>query len=344
MRFKCFFLLTGLALIIGPATGLGRSGDADNDRGGATDLGARWHQMVGDAGVWRRADVTDPHQKFIFDLVADRVQSTNGEITRDQFVQMPRHAGEAPAQDAGEATRPRADRRRNPAPEATPSAGEPGDEGGIELAGRAEAVFRGMDIDGDGLLRYDEMDDGLRAERDKWDTNKDGFIDLAEFKEYYKAQMREFRALHRPPPAPAPRATPKGKGKDKAEPPAPAPFAPDLPPNLPDWFRQYDTDGDGQIGLYEWKAAGQPIARFLEMDLNGDGFLTPDEVLWATGAAPKDPAQDPGMNNPNRAPAVSEVPAPAPAEGADAAKALEAMRLQRSLSGLKVQTRQRPNR
>jgi len=52
-----------------------------------------------------------------------------------------------------------------------------------------------------------------------------------------------------------------------------------LPPQLPSWFAQYDTDKDGQVGLYEWKAAGQPIARFVEMDQNGDGFLTVEEVL-----------------------------------------------------------------
>src|SRR5439155_21757974 len=52
-----------------------------------------------------------------------------------------------------------------------------------------------------------------------------------------------------------------------------------LPPNIPAWFRQFDTDGDGQIGLYEWKAAGQPIAQFDAMDLNGDGFVTVEEVM-----------------------------------------------------------------
>src|SRR5262249_38616872 len=41
----------------------------------------------------------------------------------------------------------------------------------------------------------------------------------------------------------------------------------------------YDKDGDGQVALYEWKAAGQPLDRFLAMDRNGDGFLTAEEVL-----------------------------------------------------------------
>jgi hypothetical protein len=52
--------------------------------------------------------------------------------------------------------------------------------------------------------------------------------------------------------------------------------------NLPqelDWFQQLDTDHDGQVGLYEWRAGGRPISEFDKRDLNGDGFLTPEEVL-----------------------------------------------------------------
>jgi Ca2+-binding EF-hand superfamily protein len=40
-------------------------------------------------------------------------------------------------------------------------------------------------------------------------------------------------------------------------------------------FRELDKDGDGQIGLYEWKGSA---ADFREYDLNGDGFITPDEL------------------------------------------------------------------
>jgi hypothetical protein len=52
-----------------------------------------------------------------------------------------------------------------------------------------------------------------------------------------------------------------------------------LPRGLPAWFAQLDRDGDGQVGLYEWKQADRPIDEFEAMDLNGDGFLTAEEVL-----------------------------------------------------------------
>jgi hypothetical protein len=52
-----------------------------------------------------------------------------------------------------------------------------------------------------------------------------------------------------------------------------------LPDNLPPWFKELDTDRDGQVGLYEWKAAGRPVNEFVAMDQNGDGFLTVEEVL-----------------------------------------------------------------
>jgi hypothetical protein len=52
-----------------------------------------------------------------------------------------------------------------------------------------------------------------------------------------------------------------------------------LPKELPAWFAQLDTDKDGQVGLYEWKKGGGDIRKFMEMDRNGDGFLTVEEVL-----------------------------------------------------------------
>jgi Ca2+-binding EF-hand superfamily protein len=43
-------------------------------------------------------------------------------------------------------------------------------------------------------------------------------------------------------------------------------------------FKELDKDGDGQIGLYEWKGSAEDFRKY---DLNGDGFITPDELLRA---------------------------------------------------------------
>jgi hypothetical protein len=55
-----------------------------------------------------------------------------------------------------------------------------------------------------------------------------------------------------------------------------------LPRGLPGWWDTLDTDRDGQIGLYEWRRSSNPpgsINMFVEMDLNGDGYLTASEWL-----------------------------------------------------------------
>jgi hypothetical protein len=49
---------------------------------------------------------------------------------------------------------------------------------------------------------------------------------------------------------------------------------------VPDWFIRLDADGDGQVGLYEWKTSGRPLEEFSRMDRNGDGFVTVPELLF----------------------------------------------------------------
>lgn len=50
--------------------------------------------------------------------------------------------------------------------------------------------------------------------------------------------------------------------------------------DLPADYRDKDKNGDGQIGLYEWDR--KAFAQFFALDRNGDGFLTPDELIAAT--------------------------------------------------------------
>jgi hypothetical protein len=62
-----------------------------------------------------------------------------------------------------------------------------------------------------------------------------------------------------------------------------------LPPGLPDWFRERDVDGDGQLTLSEFAPDGSAAQRqlFAHYDQNGDGVITPEEVLHSLKTAPE---------------------------------------------------------
>ena len=57
-------------------------------------------------------------------------------------------------------------------------------------------------------------------------------------------------------------------------------------PELPRWFKEYDTDGDGQVSLYEWMQKKGTLKEFQKFDLNGDGFITVRELIRAGIYAP----------------------------------------------------------
>ena len=59
------------------------------------------------------------------------------------------------------------------------------------------------------------------------------------------------------------------------------------PQKLPDQYRARDTDKDGQIGLYEWPRSD--YATFRKLDLNRDGFLTPQELTSVPSSKPAAP-------------------------------------------------------
>ena len=68
-----------------------------------------------------------------------------------------------------------------------------------------------------------------------------------------------------------------------------------LPRGLPDWFNERDADGDGQLTLGEFAPDGSLEQRklFARQDQNGDGLLTPDEVVGAvkTSSEKETPAE-----------------------------------------------------
>jgi Ca2+-binding EF-hand superfamily protein len=331
MRFKCFLLVTGLALLLGPTVGMSQFGGQPGGYGGPAgggggrgpggfggqgmpgggfggrgggftmDPNERWNQYTGGKAVWKRSEITDPNMVSRFDRIAQMVGSTNGEITKDQYVGMMQgfaqrftQQGNAPTggSPTGAPLAPGFSGGQNPW--AGYAGGQPGGwnqpggwggrprggfgsgGGGLNVDAIAAYRFRQLDTNGDGLLNNDELaaDETLHSERQKWDTNGDGNIDLNEFTEYIRARVQQFQAG-----GGSSGWNPLQPPEDDADKKPTVYRAGKLPPNIPPWFRQYDTDGDGQVGLYEWKAQGRAVAEFEAMDVNGDGFLTVEEVM-----------------------------------------------------------------
>ncbi len=281
MRPVGFSVLLGLMLVLlGPSRGISQfpGGSGGSGRGLFGDPAAFFDKMSGGKDVVTKDTLANPFFAKIFDGLAEKMGVTNGVITRDQYLAFVQQQG-AGAKTGG-------------APGATPGAapdggpGRGGFRGGMgggaaELEAMAESWFRRLDSRGAGVLTYDEMPDNLKLEREKWDTNHDGVIDLNEFKDWVKAVFAQ-------------RMSNSGSGTgntvviksgdhhdDEEDEPKPTVFrAGKLPPGLPAWFKQIDTDGDGQITMAEWRAAGKSIDEFQKIDRNGDGFLTIAEVMY----------------------------------------------------------------
>jgi hypothetical protein len=77
-----------------------------------------------------------------------------------------------------------------------------------------------------------------------------------------------------------PRAGENGGSPPRAPATRPLVYHPaNLPPELPAWFRRFDTNADAQVSLKEWREGGSALSEFRRIDRNNDGFLTVEEVL-----------------------------------------------------------------
>src|SRR5262245_14465154 len=156
--------------------------------------------------------------------------------------------------------------------------------GTVPLSIQAEQslkLFRKLDQNGDGVLSRDEMPEPLQSQRAQWDRNGDGSIDYDEYSIYYQASLKLIAEgvaageipLKLPKPQP-----PADAGTASAADSRPAARAAQPQPELPAWFTEYDLDGDGQVGLYEWRKKGGSIKDFLAIDRNNDGYITAAEL------------------------------------------------------------------
>jgi Ca2+-binding EF-hand superfamily protein len=239
-------------------------------RGGGMNMdpGARFDQMANGKAVIVISEVTDQRAQWWLNMIAQRAGITNGQITREQYVSA---SQQMMAQFRGGRGVPQ--RGNDPASAQAPP--PPTQQQMDQWDQAAEAEFKRRDTNNDGKLNQDEMGGRLRRELDRWDANKDGVIDLTEFKAYFRDQMQQQQQAQWA--ANQPAASPLDD-LDKH----PTVFrAGKLPKELPPWFKQLDANEDGQIGLYEWTKSGRPIEEFLAMDRNQDGFLTIEEVLRA---------------------------------------------------------------
>jgi hypothetical protein len=205
----------------------------------------------------------------------------NGQMTREQYLAYSEYKAQMPAA-ANMAVRTIM---------LPPGPGAPGSPagGGISndmLNQAADAEFRRRDANGDGKLNLDEMPGPLRQDLARWDTNRDGLIDQAEYRNYYITRMMERISGQ---------GGPGGGGGFQFQLTNPSAMPPPedeldkrpvvyragkLPERgLPPWFKQLDYDEDGQIALWEWRKAGKEISEFKLWDRNDDGFITPEEAL-----------------------------------------------------------------
>jgi Ca2+-binding EF-hand superfamily protein len=282
-----------------PGGGFDRGGDRGSRSGFSTDPNERFNQLSGGKDVIVIDQITDERAKWFLNMMMQRAGITSGQLTRDQY---------KTASEQFRSQRGSGGPGGGPPGGGLPGGGPPG--GGFPGAGQrtpeqidqeAEASFRKRDKDNDGMLRTDEMSDTLRSMVATYDKNKDGMIDLNEYKSYYRDRQQQ-KAQENPqqqpgqpsPPAPADGLPPEQNSPTQQEEERrPVVYrVGKLPKELPAWFAELDTDKDGQVGLYEWVKGGRPVEEFKQWDRNDDGLITVEEVLGYVKNGNKQPGTE----------------------------------------------------
>lgn len=144
------------------------------------------------------------------------------------------------------------------------------------------------DTDQDGRISAAEAqtNDRLRSAFPEYDTNRDGFIDMTEYRAYLVVRMGGGNRGGDPNSMsqswngqPGGGYGPDGSRLPMEEPKPVVLRYGKLPKELPSWFNSLDTNQDGQIALYEWRNEGRLATDFTPMDSNGDGLVTAEEYL-----------------------------------------------------------------
>ena len=172
--------------------------------------------------------------------------------------------------------------------------GQGGGRGGFGGGEDADTRFAQYDTNADGKLTKEELQANPRGGRilgafDQSDTNRDGSIDLPEYRTYYAAAMggggggnwggggqggNPWNNMQDP------NKQPLVELED--EKPVIVRYG-KLPTGLPEWFTAGDTNRDAQISLFEYcrffGGSTEQIAEFKNYDLNGDSLLTAEEYL-----------------------------------------------------------------
>ncbi len=156
-----------------------------------------------------------------------------------------------------------------------------GYSGWAQDTSRAERYFKELDKDNDGSLSEEET---KRADDRMKERLKEAGLELrpglkqSDFAKIAE-KVDELRQKERETRGDGGRGS-SGKPKEKTK----------VNVALPTTYSAVDKDGDGQIGLYEWERS--KFAEFRALDRNGDGFLSPRELLAGSPAAAK-PAATP---------------------------------------------------